>query len=111
MLCMLTLILIIRGICVLLFVILGIVLFCGKGSFLIAGYNTASPEERAKYDEKALCRAVRCMMFACAACFGLLMLSDALQCTALQWIGLAALFLVVIGGVIYTNTSRNVKRK
>lgn len=34
--------------------IIGIVLCCGKGAFLIAGYNTASPEERAAYNEKAL---------------------------------------------------------
>lgn len=103
--------LIVHGCAVLLFVILGIVLFCGKGSFLIAGYNTASPEERAKYDEKAMCRAVGCMMFACAACFGLLMLSDVLQSMALLWIGLVAFFIVIIAGVIYMNTSKKVKRK
>jgi len=28
----------------------------GKGSFLIAGYNTASKQEKEKYDEKKLCR-------------------------------------------------------
>lgn len=46
----------------LLFLILGIVLFCGKGSWLIAGYNTMSPQEQEKYDEKKLCKA------ACAVC-------------------------------------------
>lgn len=30
----------------------------GKGSWLIAGYNTASKKEKEKYDEKKLCRAV-----------------------------------------------------
>lgn len=39
-----------------LLVILGIVFSKGKGSSLIAGYNTAGPEEKKKYDEKALCR-------------------------------------------------------
>lgn len=39
----------------LLFVV-SIVLLSGKGSFLIAGYNTAPAEEKAKYDEKKLCR-------------------------------------------------------
>ena len=39
-------------------IVIGIVLCCGKGANLIAGYNTASPEERATYDEKALCQAV-----------------------------------------------------
>lgn len=33
--------------------ILGIVFLCGKGAMLIAGYNTASPEERAEMDENS----------------------------------------------------------
>lgn len=39
-----------------LFLILSIVLLTGRGSWLIAGYNTASEEEKNKYDEKKLCR-------------------------------------------------------
>ncbi len=34
--------------------ILGIIILIGKGDNLIAGYNTASKEERAKYDVKRL---------------------------------------------------------
>lgn len=34
---------------------LTIVLISGHGSWLIAGYNTASKEEKAKYDTKKLC--------------------------------------------------------
>lgn len=41
---------------VVLFVVLSGVLLSGKGGFLIAGYNTASKAEQAKYDEKKLCR-------------------------------------------------------
>lgn len=33
---------------------LGIIILMGKGSNLIAGYNTASEEEKAEYDEKKL---------------------------------------------------------
>lgn len=36
--------------------ILSIVLISGHGSWLISGYNTASKEEKAKYNEKKLCR-------------------------------------------------------
>lgn len=32
------------------------VLITGHGSWFISGYNTASKEEKAKYDEKKLCR-------------------------------------------------------
>ena len=35
--------------------IMSIVLLMGKGSGLIAGYNTASAETKSKYDEKKLC--------------------------------------------------------
>lgn len=38
------------------FLVLGTVFAFGKGAFLIAGYNTASAEEKAQYDEKKLCR-------------------------------------------------------
>ena len=38
------------------FVVISIVLLSGHGSWFIAGYNTASKEEKKKYDEKKLCR-------------------------------------------------------
>lgn len=41
---------------VVVFAVMSIVFLCGKGSFLIAGYNTASAREKAKYDEKKICR-------------------------------------------------------
>ncbi|GGJ68753.1 MULTISPECIES: DUF3784 domain-containing protein [Virgibacillus] len=37
-----------------LFIVLGILLINGKGSSLIAGYNTMPPEEKEKYDTVAL---------------------------------------------------------
>lgn len=38
------------------FLIITIVLLSGKGSFLIAGYNTSSKANKMKFDEKKLCR-------------------------------------------------------
>ena len=35
---------------------IAVLLLSGKGAWLIAGYNTSSPEEKQKYDEKRLCR-------------------------------------------------------
>ena len=58
------------------FLALGTVLAFGKGAFLIAGYNTASAEEKAQYDEKKLCRAVSKLMFALAACWVVAALSE-----------------------------------
>lgn len=39
-----------------LLVVMSIVLLSGRGSFLIAGYNTAGKAKRESYDEKKLCR-------------------------------------------------------
>ena len=103
--------LIIHGIVALSLVVLGIMFFCGKGSFLIAGYNTASSKEKEQYDEKALCRAMGGLMFACAACVGVMALSDVFGNMALYLIGFVLIFVVSIGGVIYMNTSKKVKRK
>ena len=49
-----------------LFFILGVFLMNGRGSWLIAGYNTASREEKEKYDEKKLCRSTGIVVFAAA---------------------------------------------
>lgn len=38
------------------FAVLSIVLISGHGGGFISGYNTAREEEKAKYDEKKLCR-------------------------------------------------------
>ena len=38
------------------FAVLSINLLSGHGSWFISGYNTASKEEKEKYDEKKLCR-------------------------------------------------------
>ncbi len=46
------------------FAVLSIVLISGHGSWLISGYNTASKEEKAKYNEKKLCRTmgIECLL-------------------------------------------------
>lgn len=49
----------------LLFLVLSIFLFNGKGKWLIAGYNTASEEEKKKYDDKKMCKAIG---FICLVC-------------------------------------------
>lgn len=46
------------------FLVLGVVLYSGRGAAMIAGYNTLPRSERAKYDEHALARFMGKMMFA-----------------------------------------------
>ena len=92
-------------------IIIGVVLCCGKGDFLIAGYNTASQEERAAYDEKALCRAVGVLVLVIVGCVELLMLGLVLDMTALVWGGGILMAVSTIFGLIYINKSQRFKRK
>lgn len=103
--------LIVHGIMAAFFVLLGIIFSCGKGGSLIAGYNTASPEEKEQYDEKALCHAVGRLMFAIAVCICVMALSSVFDNLAFLWGGIVLLAAVTIGGVIYMNTSKKVRRK
>ena len=52
----------------LLFLVLGIVFVCGKGTFLIAGYNTLPEEKKARYDARTILRDMSRMMFSCVGC-------------------------------------------
>ena len=92
-------------------IIIGIVLCCGKGAFLIAGYNTASPEERAKWDETALCRAVGILLFVMVGCLELLFLGAVLDITALDWGGGILFAVSTVFGLTYINKSKRFKRK
>lgn len=95
----------------LLFCIFGVVLVRGKGAFLIAGYNTSSPQEKAVYNEKALCKAVGTMMFTLAACMVIAGIGTYFMIAALVWTGYALFLAAIIFGLIYLNTSKRLKRK
>lgn len=96
---------------ILLFLFLGLVFSRGKGAFLIAGYNTASREEKAKYDEKALCRCMGKLMFALAGTWVPVALSALLDRMWLLWLGLGLFMAVCFGGVIYMNTGNRFQRR
>ena len=51
----------------------------GKGTWLIAGYNTMSEAEKRRYDKKKLCRAVGVFLLLCSLGIGLLVLCDTLE--------------------------------
>lgn len=95
---------------ILLFLLLGLVFSRGKGAFLIAGYNTASKAEKAKYDEKALCRCMGKLMFALAGTWVPIALSALLDRMWLLWLGLGLFLVVCLGGVIYMNTGNRFRR-
>lgn len=78
-------------------------MICGKGSFLIAGYNTASKEEKERYDEKKLCR----VMGLCMLPLSLLMIAMFAFINVLPaffiWIFGAAILIDVIVMIILVN--------
>jgi len=102
--------LLIHGIVVGVCILLGVVFLNGKGSFLIAGYNTASKDEKEKIDEKKMCKYTGKLMFLCAGCFLIIMASDITGKMWLLWLGLALLFCVCIGGVVYLNTGNRLRK-
>ena len=93
------------------FLVLGTVFAFGKGAFLIAGYNTASAEEKAKYDEKKLCRAVSKLMFALAACWVVAALSEIFKNMIFLWVGIALFVVVTVVGVVWINRGQVQKVK
>lgn len=92
------------------FIVLGIVFMCGKGAWLIAGYNTSSAYEKSRTDEKALCRFMGKSMFALAACWIPMCLSAALDNLWLLWAGLALFLAAVVVIVIYANTGNRFRK-
>ena len=100
------------------FLILGIFLFNGKGSRLIAGYNMMSEKEKKQYDEKKLCRAVGslcimcCVMLAVMAYMGYRVDTGAMKEESMLPFALsfaAVIIIAVIAVNVYIN--RKAKRR
>ncbi len=93
-----------------LFVVLGIIFASGKGADLIAGYNTASREEKEKTDEKKLQKVMSVFMFVLAGCFLVSAASEVFHIKSLLWIGQILFAAALILGLIYLNTGDRFKR-
>lgn len=65
-------IMIIFGVTALIFSIMGICLICGKGTWMIAGYNTMSKEEKEKCNQKKISRAVGIFLLIIAVLWGII---------------------------------------
>jgi len=92
------------------FVVLGIVFSMGKGSFLIAGYNTMKKERRQQYDVQALCRFMGRMMFALAFCMALWLLGDLWGREWLITLGIILFVGVILFMLVYVNTGNRFKK-
>lgn len=81
-----------------------LVLLQGKGAILIAGYNTLSAEEKAKYDEATLCKATGKLLLGITFSMALIFIGEFFQQSWLLISGIILMIVIVIGGVIHMNT-------
>lgn len=85
------------------FIVLSAILLSGNGEMLIAGYNTAKEEERAKYDEKKLCRSTGAFTLFCAVmlaglcCAEYFVEAGKLSEMYLLWIAIIFIVLLIAG--------------
>lgn len=94
----------------LLFLLLGLFLSKGKGAFLLAGYNTLPPKEKAKYDELAVCLFMSKVMYGLSFSLFLWGLSALFEITILFIIGSALFVSIVIFTLVYVNTGERFKK-
>lgn len=102
--------LVIHGVMILLFVLLGVLFAKGKGAGLIAGYNTMPQWEKEQIDERKLCTYMARLMFLLAACWLVLTLGEAVDAQWLFWLGLVLFLAACFGGVIYMNTGNRIEK-
>lgn len=82
----------------------------GKGASFIAGYNTLSEEEKAQYDEAALCRFAAKIIYGVCFSFFLWGLSEVVRIHALFFIGLVLMVGLIMFALAYVNTGNRFKR-
>lgn len=93
-----------------LFIGLGIIFHMGKGSFIIAGYNTMSKKEKEKHNIQRLSRFMGNLMFVIAFSTLLLFLGAIYNKKSLSYFATALNIIVPIVAIIYMNTSKSFKK-
>lgn len=91
------------------FVVLGILFINGKAAFLIAGYNTMSPQDKAQYDIAALSKFMGKIMFVTSASLAMIALGEMLSSTGLIIVGTVVLIAASLFAAVYANTSNRFK--
>lgn len=87
----------------LLFLVLGVVFACGKGTFLIAGYNTLPEEKKAQYDARRILKSMSRMMFSCVGCMAVGILGSIVDAPWLVVLGIVLTVLVIVFFLIRIN--------
>lgn len=92
------------------FLIFALVLSQGKGTFLITGFNTMSPDEKDMYDKIALAKFMGKMMYGYCFCVLLWVLNEIFQTQWLFIVGLVLFVVLTIFLMIFMNTGNRFKR-
>ncbi len=95
---------------IVLFMILGMMFYSGKGSFLIAGYNAMPPEEKSQYDEEALCKFMGQMIFALSFSMVFWLLSIVFEAAWLFIIWITMFLAIVIFMLNFMNAGNRFKK-
>ena len=86
------------------FVILTIVFLSGHGSGLIAGYNTATKEEKEKYDEKKLCQVMGFGMAVISVCIIVMGAFESVLPASFVYVFLGVVIVDIIAIIVLSNT-------
>lgn len=84
--------------------VLSIVLLSGNGSWFVSGYNTASKEEKEKYNEKKLCRIMGIGMFVIAILILIMGLLEDVLPAFFVYIALGIVLVDIVVIIILGNT-------
>ncbi len=94
----------------LLLILIGYLVKYKQWTWLIAGYNTSSKKEKAKYDTVALCHGVGNIMFSLG---GIVFISFIGELLEIEWVvtfGWVLFVIVMVFFLIYANTGNRFKK-
>ena len=91
------------------FIILGIILLTGRGSFFLAGYNTLPNDIKGIYDAKSLCKFLGKILLP----IGILAPFVGIEITPdwFVWVWGAVIVVLLTFAIIYANTSKRFRNK
>lgn len=91
---------------------LGCLIRYNKATGLISGYNTASKKKKAEYDIDKMCRYVGTLVFVLAGILALtgLVLLLTNESLTVAFVGLGAVVVAALGGIIWLNTGGRLKK-
>lgn len=93
------------------FFISSIILSLGKGSFLIAGYNMSTEEEKEKFHRVKITKYMGKLMFLLSLCLLFWVYDEIYQSSVAFYLGIVFFVLISAGGIIYLNTNKKFRKQ